>query len=100
MEKRERNALDKGRVTVPPEHWSDLKTMSREKLCVNTGAEMDGSKGFFLRFLNKDLLVDMEANTILQVEGDRRKEANNPLLELIALVYLLKATEKTIIGEL
>jgi len=100
MEKKERNALDKGRVTVPPEHWSDLKAMSREKLCENTGAKMDGSKGFFLHFLNKDLLVDMEENTIWQMEGDRRKESNNPLLELIALVYLLNASEKTISGKL
>ncbi len=88
------------KVTVPLEHWSDLKAMSKEKLCENTGAKMDGSKGFFLHFLNKDLLVDMEENTIWQMKGDRRKESNNRLLELIALVYLLNASEKTISGEL
>ena len=91
---------DTRKVSVPREHWSDLKAMSREKLCENTGAKMDGSKGFFLHFLNKDLLVDMEENTIWQMKGDRRKESNNRLLELIALVYLLNASEKTISGEL
>ena len=88
------------KVTVPSEHWSDLKAMSREKLCEHTGAKMDGSERFFLHFLNKDLLVDMEENTIWQMEGDRRKESNNRLLELITLVYLLNAAEKTISGEL
>ena len=91
---------DTSKVTVPPEHWSDLKAMSREKLCEHTGAKMDGSECFFLHFLNKDLLVDMEESTIWQMEGDRRKESNNRLLELITLVYLLNAAEKTISGEL
>ncbi len=91
---------DTSKVSVPSEHWSDLKAMSREKLCEHTGAKMEGSEGFFLHFLNKDLLVDMEESTIWQMEGDRRKESNNRLLELITLVYLLNAAEKTISGEL
>jgi hypothetical protein len=91
---------DTSKVCVPSEHWSDLKGLNREKLCENTGAKMYGSKGFFLHFLNKDLLVDMEEKTIWQVKGDRRKKSNSALLELIALVYLLNASEKTISGEL
>jgi len=91
---------DTSKVSVPPEHWSDLKAMNRETLCEHTGAKMDGSKGFFLHFLNKDLLVDVEETTIWQMEGNRRKESNNRLLKLITLVYLLNATEKTISGEL
>ncbi len=91
---------DTSKVSVPREHWSDLKAMNRKNLCEHTGAKMDGSKGFYLHFLNKDLQVDMEENTIRQMEGDRRKESNNRLLELITLVYLLNATEKTISGEL
>ena len=91
---------DTGKVSVPREHWSDLKAMNREKLCENTGAKTDGSKGFFLHFLNEDLLVDMEESTIWHMEGDCRKESNDRLLKLITLVYLLNATEKTISGEL
>ena len=67
-----RNAIaDTSKVSVPQEHWSDLKAMNREKLCENTGAKMDGSEGFFLHFLNKDLLVDMEENTIWQMKNTR-----------------------------
>jgi len=91
---------DTSKVCVPPEHWSDLKTMNKEKLCENTGAKMDGSKGFLLHFLNNNLLVDMDEHTIWEMEGNLRKESNNPLLELITLVYLLNATDKTISGEL
>lgn len=100
MTKDQNVTADTGNVSIPPEHWSDLEAVNREKMCGRTGAKMDGSDGCYLRFLNSDLLVNIEGKTIWQMEGGGRKESNNRLLNLITLVYLLNATEKTISGEL
>ena len=91
---------DTSKVSVPREHWSDLMAKDEAALCEHTGAKADGSKGFFLPFLNIDLFVDAENQTIWQIEGNHRKEADDPLLELITLVYLLNATRQNISGEL
>ena len=44
---------DTSKVSTPPEHWLDLKSADRDKLCKRTGAEKDGAGRFSLQFLNK-----------------------------------------------
>ncbi|MFC1533744.1 DUF3786 domain-containing protein [Thermodesulfobacteriota bacterium] len=78
-------------VDVPVQHWEDLKDKDTEIICRNALTKNDPPHGILLPFLKEHLLVDVERRCINQMTRNGWKQVNNPLLELVCLVYLLHA---------
>ncbi len=83
--------LKKTKPKVPEAHWKDLKDMSLPEVCRRTGAVPHTPYALTIRFLNKDLRIDLNGCRLYRKESDRWHEITDPLLELITLVYLLNA---------
>jgi len=81
------------RSRVPKEHWEDLEKMEIEPLCGIAMAQFDPPGGIRLRFLETDLLVNMDERDIFKRVKNEWKPADHPLMELLVLVYLLRVTE-------
>ena len=77
---------------VPKEHWSDLEKMNLSKVCTNSGAKLDDSRGLLIQFLQDDLQIDIKKRSIFRIAENSREKIDNPLLELMTVVYLLNAT--------
>jgi len=75
-------------VKVPPEYWDRLQNKDLNTLCNFTLANPHGSKGLILHFLNEDILVDMKNQCIHRLGEKAWKKTDDPLLELIILLYL------------
>jgi hypothetical protein len=84
---------NKTSLTVPEEHWDKLKERDVNRLCNITMARPNPGGGVILRSLCDELVVDPETRTLKR--RLRTSECNNewlpaedPLLELVALLYL------------
>jgi len=77
-------------VKVPPEYWDRPQNKDLNTLCNFTLANPHGSDGLTLHFLNEDILVDMKAKCIRRLRGKAWERTDDPLLELITLLYLDK----------
>jgi len=87
-------------VHVPELYWEELRQKDLMKLCESANATPHGHRGLIVPFLNQDLLVDMEKKCVMR-KGPRGPVAvQDPLLELICLVYLLNVTQAVISNEL
>ncbi len=80
-------------VCVPEEYWDILKTKDINTLCNLTLAEpfptdQSGSSGIIIRVLNENILVDVNNRCIKRKSGEKWEVSNDPLLELITLLYL------------
>ena len=76
------------RVEVPPEYWDRLQNKDLNTLCNFTLGNPHGSDGLVLHFLNEDILVDMKNKCILRSREKVWEKTDDPLLELIILLYL------------
>jgi len=79
-------------IQVPPEHWEALQKKNVEKMCQDALAAPHAAEGLRIRFLNNDVLVDIQNGCIYQIADDTREKIDRPLLELVILVYLLNVT--------
>lgn len=75
------------RVQVPPEYWDRLRQRDMTELCNFTLAEPQGSQGLIFPFLHEYILADRENCCIRRLENNRWEKSDDPLLELIVLVY-------------
>ncbi len=87
-------------IKVPPKYWDDLKKMDMKRVCERSLAISHDSGGLLILFLDKDVLVDIENRCLLRIYPDRGEKIDNPLLELVILVYLLNATPDLIRREM
>ncbi|QTA93341.1 DUF3786 domain-containing protein [Desulfonema magnum] len=94
MQKRRREqrppALDhnKVRITVPPEFWDKLQQRDVNKLCNFTLADPHPSGGLVFRFLHENVRVDIGSRCLKRLNRGQWEKTDDPLLELITLVYL------------
>ena len=79
-------------IKVPSEYWDELQQRNPDELCKNSMALPLFPQGVRIRFLQDDLLVDIQNQRIRGIDGRRRHDKDQPLLELIVLVYLLNVT--------
>ncbi len=79
-------------IKVPSEYWEDLKKMDTLTLCELSLATPHYPEGLRIRFLNDDVLVDLENRCLWQLKNGRQEKIDHPLLELVILVYLLNVT--------
>ncbi|MFC1868771.1 DUF3786 domain-containing protein [Thermodesulfobacteriota bacterium] len=78
-------------VEVSSQHWEDLNALDIATICENAIARNDPDNGIMIPFLKEYLLIDMKQRCLYrQVHGDW-EIADNPLLELLCLTYLLHA---------
>ena len=76
-------------IKVPPEYWDDLKKKDTAKLCDLSLATLHLPEGVLIRFLNDDVLVDIENRCLWRLKPGQREKIDHSLLELVVLVYLL-----------
>jgi hypothetical protein len=87
-------------IKVPPKYWDDLKKEDMKRVCESSLAIFHDSGRLRILFLDKDILVDIENRCLLRIYPDRSEKIDNPLLELVVLVYLLNATPDLIRREM
>lgn len=76
------------RVDVPQEYWDRLRSKDLNTLCNFTLGIPHGSHGIMLRFLNEDILVDIKNKCICRLREKEWEKTDDPLLELMILLYL------------
>ena len=79
-------------IRVPPEYWEMLRTRDKNTLLNLTLFHTHPSGGLVFHFLREDILVDMEDASLKRHEGDDWKRIEDPLLELVTLLYLNHVT--------
>ncbi len=77
-------------VKVPPEYWKKLRQRDINTLCNLTLGSPYLSDGLVLRFLREDILIDINNSCIKRQSKNTWEKADDPLLELIILLYLNK----------
>ncbi len=76
-------------VVVPVQYWEELKKRSLDEVCMNSLAKNHPPTGLLLPFLKEYLLVDIESHCLYRQSHIQWARAENPLLELVCLSYLL-----------
>jgi hypothetical protein len=85
---------------VPETYWDDLEQYSIETICANAGAKNYPPVGVLLPFLKEYLLVNRQNRSVCRQGHGQWERTDNPLLELICLVYLLNAGPESISQEM
>jgi len=77
-------------LKVPVQHWEELRKRDMEALCVDASARNYPPTGLLLPFLQEYLLVDTENRCLRRQSHGQWEHIDNPLLELVCLVYLCR----------
>ena len=75
-------------IQVPPQFWDELKAQDKTRLLNLTLFGSHASGGLVFRFLNEEILVDIENRCLNKHVGNDWERLDDPLLELITLLYL------------
>ncbi len=79
-------------VTVPTEYWDALQARDVHHLCTLTLADPDPAAApaaaLVLHCLNEKIRVDIPGRRLMRPKKNGWEETDDPLLELIALIYL------------
>lgn len=78
---------------VPKEHWLDLKSLDLNNVCHNSGANLWQPDGLRFNFLNETIFVKLENESLFRDGEGQQEKIEDPLFELITLVYLLNASD-------
>jgi hypothetical protein len=83
-------ALDHNRrpIEVPPEYWHELQRRDLQKLCNFTLARPHPENGLVIPCLARELRVDVDNRRLYWMCDGRPEAADDPLLELVTLLYL------------
>lgn len=106
MQERRRRDIPQGRspvtqpVQVPSQHWDDLSARDPDEIRRHALAELRPPLGFLVQFLNKPVLVDCEGRALKWPGLSGWDPVDDPLLELILLVYLLNARDEALAQEM
>ncbi|MCP4665396.1 MAG: DUF3786 domain-containing protein [Deltaproteobacteria bacterium] len=87
-------------VSVPTSYWDDLENRDVAELCKNALAKDDSPHGLVLPFLDEFLFVDVQSRCIHRQIHGQWAPIDAPLLELLSLIYLLKAGPQGLIREM
>lgn len=87
-------------LKVPVEYWEDLEQRDREKICENAGVKHYPPVGLLVPFLNEYILVDSLNRSVCRQGHGQWERIDNPVFELICLVYLLNGGPQHISGEM
>jgi len=81
-------APDKSPVDVPAHFWDDLQKKDLNTLCNQTLFSLISPRQMVFHFLNEDVLVDFNERCLKRDKGQGWASTQDPLLELVTVVYL------------
>ena len=87
-------------MLVPPQHWADLKALDLNKVCDRSLAVESPPNALILSLLGREILVDRDEACLKSRKAGSWEKIVDPLLELLLLVYLLKAGPDSLQNEL
>lgn len=87
-------------LKVPAQYWEELRKGDMEEICGYAAARIYPPTGLLLPFLKEYLLVDAENRCLRRQSHGQWDRMENPLLELVCLVYLLNVGPQTLSHEL
>jgi len=99
-EKRATRAPYGNAVDVPAEYWQQLQKLKLRELCPRAGVMSDGAGGLLVTAFNEDIRVDLKAQEIQKGGRGLWRQAADPFLELMLLVYLLKVSDRPFANEM
>jgi Domain of unknown function (DUF3786) len=79
---------DKSPVQVPQHFWDDLQNSDFNTLCNLTLFSCVSTHQMVFHFLNEDVLVDFKERCLKRNRGRGWESSQDPLLELVTVVYL------------
>jgi hypothetical protein len=82
-------APDGSRVDVAPAHWDDLQQKDVTAMCNLTLFTPVSPGRLVFRFLNEDVMLDIETRCLKRKTGDEWVVSDDPLLELVTVLYLI-----------
>jgi len=82
-------APDGSRVSVDAAYWDELSKRNIDTLCNFTLFESDASGSLKFHFLNETIMVDLKERCLKRKANDRWTKTEDPLLELVTVLYLL-----------
>ncbi len=87
-------------IRIPETHWEDLAGKDLDLLCAVARAEalLPGVIG--LPFLHRTLVVDIPGRSVACADETLWRQADRSLVELLALVYLLRVQPAGLAGEM
>jgi len=106
MQQRRRTEMEKRKtpvgqsVQVPVQYWEDLMQRDMKEICRNAAVEFRQPHGLVVPFLNEAYLVDGEDRCVKKPAEVGWQRVDQPLLELILLVYVLGAKEADLANEM
>jgi hypothetical protein len=86
-------APDGSRVSVAAEFWDELQQKDITSLCNLTLFEPVSSHAILFRFLNEDVLVDIENRCLKRCKEQQWQRTEDPLLELVTVLYLISVKD-------
>ena len=86
-------------VRVPEEYWTEIERADISRICQNAGAK-HSRQGILLPFLKEYLLIDPNSRRMFRQGHSDWEPAENPLLEILSLVYLLGADPSGVTGDM
>ena len=87
-------------IIVPAQHWADLNAEDRNKLCGHSLAVECPPNGLILSILGREILVDRDEACLKSRKAGSWERLAYSLLELLILVYLLKAGPDSVKNEM
>lgn len=87
-------------VEVPPQYWEDLERQDVGSICQNSLAKDYPPHGLLLPFLKNNVLIDLQDNCLRLQINNNWERIEDPLLELLCLLYLLNASPEPLSHEL
>jgi hypothetical protein len=91
-------APDGSRVTVAPEYWDQLLAREVNRLCNLTLFNPVSSGRMTFRFLQEDIMVDIDNRCLKRQGGNGWQKSDDPLLELVTVLYLVNVKDIYPIG--
>ena len=86
-------APDGSRVNVAPAYWDDLKQKDINAMCNLTLFTPVTPGQAVFRFLNEDVMIDIENCCLKRKTDDQWVVSDDPLLELVTVLYLINVDD-------
>ena len=86
-------APDGSRVKVAPAYWDDLKQKDVTAMCNLTLFTPVSPDRVMFQFLNEEVMVDIENCCLKRKVNDKWAISDDPLLELVTVMYLINVTD-------
>ena len=92
-------APDGSRVKVADNYWNDLRQRDTTSLCNLTLFTPLSADQILFHFLQEDVVIDLEKRCLMRLKDNHWQPTDDPLLELVTVMYLINVTDIYPIGK-